>query len=310
MSTQEQKDILKERFAQMQDAQPSRTNTWQPATHYESLPPLIDPSDDELKLAFAANLFDLFRAMSHLPNAKIIEDKNMSRHLSFPFNPMFKGVWKTRLQESDADVAIDDVMAWFKSHDAPFSFWWVDPLATPSNLGERLQAKGWVAWEQNAPGMAADLNDLRYDLMSLTPDGYTQTRVSNEKDLLDFKQAFVSGFDVPEWAGQAWVDATRAFGIERAPWRMYVGRLNGTPVASNMLFNGAGVASVFGVATLPEARGKGIGAAITLIAYEEAKRMGYRHGVLFGTALGVPVYKRIGFREVGVGISRYLWRNG
>ena len=75
-----------------------------------------------------------------------------------------------------------------------------------------------------------------------------------------------------------------------------------------MLFNGAGVAAVFGVATAPEARGKGIGAAITLIAYQEAKQMGYRHGVLFATDLGAPVYRRIGFRDVGATISRYLWR--
>jgi hypothetical protein len=29
---------------------------------------------------------------------------------------------------------------------------------------------------------------------------------------------------------------------------------------------------------------------------------------LFGTELGVPVYRRIGFRDVGATISRYLWR--
>jgi GNAT superfamily N-acetyltransferase len=156
--------------------------------------------------------------------------------------------------------------------------------------------------------MAADLIALNYDLMTQVPDGYAQERVTDERSLTDFKEAFVNGFEVPQWAGQAWIEATQAFGIERAPWRCYVGRLNGKPVASNMLFCGAGVASVFGVATLPEARGKGIGAAITLIAYDEARQMGYRHGVLFGTELGVPVYRRIGFRDVGATISRYLWR--
>lgn len=35
-----------------------------------------------------------------------------------------------------------------------------------------------------------------------------------------------------------------------------------------ILFNGAGVASVFGVAIAPEAHGKGIGAAITLMSYQ------------------------------------------
>lgn len=42
---------------------------------------------------------------------------------------------------------------------------------------------------------------------------------------------------------------------------------------------------------VPGARGKGIGAAITLIAYDEARQMGYQHGVLFDTELVVPVHR-------------------
>lgn len=175
-------------------------------------------------------------------------------------------------------------------------------------MGVRLRAHGLAAWEVNAPGMAADLSGLRYDLMTRVPAGYEQHRVTDERGLLEFKDAFVNGFEVPEWAGQAWVDAKLAFGIERAPWRCYVGKLNGRPVASNMLFNGAGVASVFGVATVADARGQGIGAAITLVAYDEARQLGYHHGVLFATDLGAPVYRRIGFRGLGASISRYLWR--
>jgi hypothetical protein len=54
-------------------------------------------------------------------------------------------------------------------------------------------------------------------------------------------------------------------------------------------------------------RGQDISAAITLQAYLEAREQGFHVGVLFATGAGVPVYRRLGFREVGA-ISRYLWR--
>jgi GNAT superfamily N-acetyltransferase len=309
MSTPDPQDHIRSGFASMASPTPPATpSPWQPATPFETRAPLIAPTEAELAFAFAANLFDLFRAMSHMPGAVLEEHAHLSRHMATPFNPMYKGIWQCRLAEHEVDSAIRESIEWLKRHNAPFAFWWVDPGTTPADLGARLQAHGFAPWEERAPGMAADLTALNYDLLTHGPPGYTQERVTDERGLRDFKDAFVSGFEVPEWAGQAWVDATLAFGIERAPWRCYVGRLNGRPVASNMLFIGAGVASVFGVATVPDARGRGIGAAITLIAYQEALQLGYRYGVLFGTESGVPVYQRIGFREVGTTISRYLWR--
>lgn len=308
MSSPDPRDAIQPGFASLPSPATADAHFARPAIPFETHAPLIAATEEQLSFAFAANLFELFRAMSHLPGAEIQEQAQLSRHSAPPFNPMFKGVWQSRLADHEADEAIGESTAWLKERGAPFAFWWVDPRATPADLGARLQAHGFAPWEEHAPGMAADLTTLNYDLMARVPDGYTQERVTDERGLRDFTEAFVNGFEVPEWAGQAWVDATQAFGIEQAPWRCYVGRLNGTPVASTMLFNGAGVASVFGVATTPNARGKGIGAAITLIAYAEARQAGYRHGVLFGTELGVPVYRRIGFRKVGTTISRYLWR--
>lgn len=310
MGTPDDSSILRDRVAQLEQRDPGPVPVLRPATTFETSPPLSQPTDDELGFAFAANLFDLFRAMSLLPDALLEETEVGARHLAFPFNPMFKGVWQTRVGPGQADAAIEDAAAWFTAHGAPFAFWWVDPRATPADLGERLQARGWQAWELEAPGMAAELDALAFDLIDRVPTGYRQCRVTDTAGMDDFRRAFVTGFEVPEWAGQAWVDATLAFGPEHAPWRCYVGYLDGEPVASNMLFNGAGVASVFGVATAPAARGRGIGAAITLLAYQEARELGYRHGVLFGTELGVPVYQRIGFRSVNSTISRYLWQAG
>jgi GNAT superfamily N-acetyltransferase len=115
-------------------------------------------------------------------------------------------------------------------------------------------------------------------------------------------------FEIPDWAGQAWVDATKAFGIGWSPWDLYLGRLDGRPAATSMAFCGAGVATVLAIATVAAARDRGIGAAITLAGLREPRERGYRHGVIFATELGAPVYRRIGFRDVDATISRWLWR--
>jgi hypothetical protein len=156
-------ESIREGFASLTHTPSTHSSRWQPATQFATRPPLIHPTEAELKVAFAENLFDLFRAMSHLPGAELQESAQLCRHLAAPFNPMFKGVWQSRLAEHEADETIAATVAWFKTHNAPFAFWWVDPQATPHDLGERLQAQGLVAWEVDAPGMAADLNNLRYD---------------------------------------------------------------------------------------------------------------------------------------------------
>ena len=157
--------------------------------------------------------------------------------------------------------------------------------------------------------MAADLHKINETVLSTVPTGFVVEEVATETALQDFKHVFAASYEIPAWAGQAWVDATQAIGVGKTPWKMYVGYLDGLPVATNVLFNGAGVAGVYCVGTIPPARGKGIGAAITLKPLLVARGMGYHHAVLFSSEMGVSVYQRIGFRVTGSRINRYLWRN-
>ena len=71
-----------------------------------------------------------------------------------------------------------------------------------------------------------------------------------------------------------------------------------TPIATSALVLDAGVAGIYAVATLPEARRKGIGRMMSMRALLDARQQGYRVGVLQASAMGYPVYKQIGFREV------------
>ncbi len=286
---------------------------------------LTNATDHELGLAVFQNFYTLFRAMARELGGELSEGNGLSRHHSFPANPMFKGVWSTRLSAEHVDKTIEDTIVWFKERNAPYFFWWTGPETTPSDLPQRLQAHGLIDMaeqqkelaagikqtELGAPCMIAELSKMNETVLAKTPRGFEIREISNETELYDFKKVFVETYAIPEWAGQAWVDASLKIGIGKTPWRMFVGYLDGSPVATNMLFNGAGAASVYAVATLPFAQGKGIGAAITLKPLLDARDTdGYKYAVLFSTEMSVPVYERIGFRLTDVRIYRYLWRNG
>lgn len=226
---------------------------------------------------------------------------------------------------NEAHAVIDETIAWFKEQNAPYFFWWTGRNTSPVDLEERLAKRGLISMteqtqelakvilstEQGSPCMVAELSRMNEDAIEQTPRNFVIQEVSGEAELYDFKQVFVERYEIPEWAGQAWVDATLKIGIRKTPWRIFVGYLDHKPVATNMLFNGGGVASVYAVATIPSARGKRIGAAITrkpLLGSRD--KDGYKYGkVLFSTEMGVKVYERIGFRMTDVRINRYLWRN-
>jgi GNAT superfamily N-acetyltransferase len=280
-------------------------------------------SDIDVLTAVNENLFDLFRAMANVLGGERQETDRLCRHLTFPTNPMFKGVWRTRLSADEADEAIDETIEWFKNRNAPYFFWWTGFGTQPADLGQRLTARGLISMEEQqqqlasgiistasgSPCMVADLHQVNETALTTVPVGFTIEEVRDETMLYDFKRVFVETYGIPDWAGQAWVDATLHAGIGRTPWKMFVGYLNGAAVATNMLFNGGGVASVYAVATLPSAQKQGIGGAITLKPLLGARELGYRYAVLFATEMGVPVYERLGFRQTGARIDRYLWRN-
>jgi len=92
------------------------------------------------------------------------------------------------------------------------------------------------------------------------------------------------------------------------PWRHYVGWLGNQPVATASLLMAAGVAGVYFVLTVPEARRRGIGGAITEAALRDARELGYRVGVLGASGMGLPLYRRLGFEEY-CRIAVYEWRD-
>lgn len=184
---------------------------------------------------------------------------------------------------------------------ASFS-WWAEPGTQPADLGEHLVAQGFT-YNEGPPGMAADLSARSEDLIA--PPELEIMQVKDAATLKQWVDTVMTGFGLPESSGSAFFDLFAGLGFD-LPLRNYIGRMNGEPVATAEVFLGAGVAGIYGVATVPEARGQGIGAALTLAPLREARAMGYRIGILHSSPMGLAMYGRLGFREY-CKMSHYLW---
>ena len=84
--------------------------------------------------------------------------------------------------------------------------------------------------------------------------------------------------------------------IAEASW--YVGRVDGEIVSTAVGFTVDGATGVFNVATAPERRGRGYGAALTARAVRDGFEAGSRLAFLQASDAGHGLYRRLGFRDV------------
>jgi GNAT superfamily N-acetyltransferase len=83
------------------------------------------------------------------------------------------------------------------------------------------------------------------------------------------------------------------------PFRAYVARHEGRPAACLGIFDCEDDSVVQLVGTIPEARGRGLAGRLLAHALVEARERGQRTTTLQATAMGYPVYRRLGYRDYG-----------
>lgn len=267
---------------------------------------LRDLSELALIGAIEGNIVALYTALGAVPGMSIEERPDLLRCTSEIASPMFNCVARARLTSDTADAGITAVLDHFRAREVPMIFWWHGPACTPPDLGARLLARGFVRSWRDSPGMALDLAALLAD--PPPPPDFAIEPVADAATLAEWGHTFDVVFDSPSWVSAAWVAATRLAGLADAPWRCYLGRLGGEPVATALLLPGAGVAGLYMIGTIPAARRRGIGAAMTLAPLREARALGYRVGILHASPEGYALYHRLGFRQYCT-MNRYLWVN-
>src|SRR5439155_5804895 len=78
----------------------------------------------------------------------------------------------------------------------------------------------------------------------------------------------------------------------------FLALLDGRPVAGAMTIVTHGVAGIYWVGTIPEARGRGLAELCTRAAGNAGFDLGARIAALQASVMGEPVYRRMGYVEV------------
>ena len=209
----------------------------------------------------------------------------------------------THLPEEGVDQLVGDALSHFRDLNIRRLSWLAAEGVPAAEIKKHLTAHGLTFRESFATEMAIDLTSFNKGLP--TPAGLTIVPVEDDETLKQWIHVASIGFGVPKDIQDVWFKFF-TYAACTLPFRTYLALLNGKPVATSQLFLSAGVAGIYNVTCLPEARGQGIGTAITSAPLLEAQMMGYRVGILQASSMGYNVYQKLGFEDFGK-LSVYLW---
>ena len=205
----------------------------------------------------------------------------------------FNRITRIRFDADRAEARIREMQDRFESAGVAPT-WWIDAHSTPADIGERLERMGLVY--ETVPAMRIE-STLVPERRS--PAGVTLSWAVDPESVRAAMYLIVAGFGMPEGLGGPLADLMTPVVRPGGPVRTVVAQLDGIPVAVAQGILVGDAVSLFNVTTLEAARGRGIGAAVTVAILRDATERGARFGVLESSDMGLSVYRRIGFRDVG-----------
>ena len=187
-------------------------------------------------------------------------------------------------------------LAYFEERRRPFS-WWLGPADQPRDLGRILDSAGLQRAETEL-AMLLPLVELPADLPAVP--GLEVRRVIESGELQTFAELSAANWTPPDSNVISFYRrAASALLRPDSPQWLYVGYVEGVPVATAEATVADGTAGLYNISTRPSHRGRGIGSMMTWRPLRDARERGCDLGVLQAAPEGVSIYRRLGFRPFG-----------
>jgi hypothetical protein len=191
-----------------------------------------------------------------------------------------------RLQPGEIDEVREEIHGLLRARGRTACTWEVGSHATPVNLTDELLARGLVDDEPNPLAVGMVLTEPP----AQGPVGVEVRRAETSDEYLVAEKIAAIAFGGPE--------PTTADPPEDPNNVTYLAFLAGKPVARASGSFGEHAVSLFGGATLPEARGHGAYRALVAARWEDAVARGTPVLVTQAGTMSRPILASLGFREV------------
>ena len=198
--------------------------------------------------------------------------------------PQCNGPWVVEDTDAAAE-ALAGAVAEVEAAGAPV---WVQTRSGHERT-QRAAAELGLTNRSTQPGMVVRPSEL----VAPAVDGLVVDTIAAE-EFAKTNEVLAVSFGAPRELFDAFTPLCAA--LDEASW--YVGRVDGEIVATALGIKTDGVTGVFNVATAPEHRGRGHGAAVTARVVEDGFANGARLAYLQSSAMGHGVYRKLGFRDV------------
>jgi ribosomal protein S18 acetylase RimI-like enzyme len=188
----------------------------------------------------------------------------------------------------DARAAIAEARGVFDAHGRNVGF--ELERGRHPNLEHQLRADGLEVLVRQ-PAMAVRLEDVETPKV---PEGVEIVRATEPGLLAELVEVEVGAFETDRAVAEGLLSPSQ---LSLPNFRFYAAILDGRAVAHALTNTQRGAVGVFGVATLPGFRRRGIGRAITAFAIDDVRGEA-DIAWLQSTEMGKSLYERIGFRRV------------
>lgn len=209
---------------------------------------------------------------------------------SLPYNGVFRFIVRQA-----PEPRIDEIIAHYARRKVDH-LWLIHPTCEPYNLGEQLETRGFRK-AGAFTGMTVEPDSLAADAPSCEGVDIQEIDPSKEEPILELVAA---RWSVPTDAMghlQSFFRVNR-IGAPGSPMRGWLATINGAPVSKAFTYRTGNTVGLYGVATRPEACGRGVGRAICAKALLASRYPSVDLFVLHSTPMAHKLYTDFGFQDV------------
>jgi GNAT superfamily N-acetyltransferase len=251
-----------------------------------------DPSPQAIALAMEANWCAYRRALGGAPGVHVRDDAEFFSFTTPAPAGWFNAILRATLAPETVEDAISATEDHFRAHGTPW-IWIIGPGSAPEDLADRLTRRGFTT-NGSVRGMAWRMPDAPLDMPVM--DGAEILAVRDEATFALWESVVLQDDAGNDHAVASLVQQLVVHSAMARDRTHFVALLKGEPVGTATVALAAGVAGLYGVRTLPHARKRGIGNALTLASLRYAQEQGYTVTTLQASSMGYPLYYRLGFR--------------